>query len=204
MRVVRGDTTTFQALTWGVPSQETFNYLSQLGESFDRNISDTAKFRIGEVQQFYKTIGLDEALAALRAAQDGLDNISLPNRILTCNNLSELQHAPDAMIPWIMANPVVYEKYQHNEIEGYGDRFDDYFSDVLGDTRPLYQAAVHGLRREVGDGDWKMELFADVSCDESLQIDMRDQLAIMATWNEVEYQLSLNDRDPTSQFNGKL
>ena len=49
-----------------------------------------------------------------------------------------------------------------------------------------------------------MELFAGVSCDESLQIDMRDQLAIMATWNEVEYQLSLNDRDPTSQFNGKL
>mgnify|MGYP006867486341 FL=1 len=64
MRVVRGDTTTFQALTWCVPSQETFNYLSQLGESFDRNISDTAKFRIGEVQQFYKTIGLDEALPA--------------------------------------------------------------------------------------------------------------------------------------------
>lgn len=205
MRVVKGNDVTFQALTWGMPSTETFNYLNQMSESFDRNISDTARFRLNEVSSYYKTTSLDEALAALRGAQSSLDSLTLPNRIMFCFTLEELQHAPDAMLPWIMANPVVRHKYEHNEIEGYGDRFVDYFDELLGDSYPLEKAAVNGLRRQVGDTDeWIMHHYPEVNTDEALQLDMGDQLRIMGTWNELEYQLSLNDRDPTSPFNGKL
>lgn len=203
MRVVRGDSTTFHAKTFGVPARETFDYLNQMGMDFNSSISDEARLRFTEVKSFYKTVSFDDALSALRNAVSGTDALSLPNRVMPLVSLAELQHAPDVMLPWIMAHPQLRELYAHNSCEGYGDRFIDYFSEVLGDTRPLYKAAVNGLRREV-NGEYQMEIFAEVRSEQSLQIDMNDQLSVMATWDEIDYQLSLNDRDPTSPFDGKL
>lgn len=203
MRVRTGDATTFRAMTFGVASRETFDYLDQMGLDFNSSISGEAKLRFDEVKDVYKAVTFDDALDALRNAIEGADLLALPNRIMPLVSLAELQHAPDVMIPWIMAHPTLREKYNSNACEGYGDRFLDFFGDALGDSYPLYKAAVNGLRREVGD-EWKMELFAEVRAEKDLQIDMRDQLAIMDTWSEIDYQLSLNDRDPTSPFNCKL
>jgi len=203
MRVVPGNDASFNMLTFGVPARETFDFLAQMGSNFNSAISDEAKFRFGEVKDFYKTLSYDDAINVLRSASEGVKSLELPNRIMPLLNLSDLQHAPDAMLPWIMAHPVLRETYSNNACEGYGDRLIDYYSDVLGESYPLYKAAVNGLRREVDD-EYRMEVFAEVGSEESLQIDMNDQLAIMSTWNEIDHQLSLNDRDPTSKFNGKL
>lgn len=194
----------FQALTFGVPARETFDYFDQMNTSFNLNLTDSARNHFAEVEQFYKTITIDDALGALRNLENGLDSLDLPNRIIGLMNLESLQHAPDVMLPWLMANPLAREMYNNNQIEGYGDRLVDYYDDVLGDTTVLHQAAVHGIRREFGEDDFRMEIFAEISSDPSMQIDMSEQLAILESWDELEHHLNVGDRDPTSPFNGKL
>lgn len=193
----------FQAMTFGLPSKETFNYFDQMAVSFNSNLSDTARNHFAEVEQFYKVITIDDAMNALQNLKNGYESLALPNRIITLKNLEELQHAPDAMLPWLMANPTARNLFNNNQIEGYGDRLNDIHGDLLGDTTVLYQAAVHGIRREV-NGEYCMELFAEISSDESMQIDMGEQLSVLDSWNTLEYHLEQGDRDPTSPFNGKM
>lgn len=195
---------TFQALTFGVPARETFDYFDQMNVSFNQNLSMEARNHFAEVEQFYKVITIDDAMGALENLRSGLDNLALPNRIIPLRTLDELQHAPDAMLPWLMANPMARNLFENNQIEGYGDRFLDLYDDVLGDTTPLYQAAVHGVRREFGEDDFRMEIFAEISSEPSLQIDMSEQLSILNSWDSLEYHLKAGDRDPTSPFNGKM
>ena len=196
--------TLFQAMTFGTPARETYNYFDQMNISWDRSLTDTARSHFAEVEQYYQVISADDAIAALRNLESGLDHLSLPNRIIPLRNLDELQHAPDAMLPWLMANPLAREMFTENRIEGYGDRLLDLYGDLLGDTTPLYQAAVNGVRRECGVDDWRMEIFPEVKCDNNMQLDMSDQLAIINAWDSLEHHLKEEDRDPTSPFNGKL
>jgi hypothetical protein len=193
----------FQAMTFGVPSRETFDYFDQMSVSFNNNLSVTARNHFAEVEQLYKVITIDDAMNALRNLQNGYEALSLPNRIIPLKNLEELQHAPDVMLPWLMANPTARTLFDNNQIEGYGDRFLDIHGDLLGDTTVLYQAAVHGIRREV-EGEYCMELFAEISSDPTMQIDMGEQLSVLDSWNELEHHLKQGDRDPTSPFNGKM
>lgn len=204
MQVVTGNSTTFAAMTFGMPSVETFNYIEQLGAQFDARVSDNALSRINEVKDYYKVITLNDVMESLRAANNGLESLALPNRVMHLVTLSELQNAPDVMLPWIMANPVVRDHYNRNAIEGYGDRFNDVFGDCLGDANPLYQAAVNGIFREDENGDYNCEIFMDVVNDETLSIDMSDQMSVIDTWSDLEVFIHRGDRDPTSPFNGKL
>lgn len=194
----------FQAMTFGVPARETFDYFDQMGASFNQNLSDTARNHFAEVEQFYKVITIDDAMNALQNLNSGLNNLALPNRIMPLRNLDELQHAPDAMLPWLMANPMARNLFDNNQIEGYGDRFIDLHGDLLGDTTVLYQAAVHGIRREMSDGEYQMEIFPEISSDKTMQIDMGEQLAVLNSWNTLEHHLEQQDRDPTSPFGGKM
>jgi hypothetical protein len=116
----------FQAMTFGVPSRETFDYFDQMSVSFNNNLSVTARNHFAEVEQLYKVITIDDAMNALRNLQNGYEALSLPNRIIPLKNLEELQHAPDVMLPWLMANPTARTLFDNNQIEGYGDRFLDY------------------------------------------------------------------------------
>ncbi len=204
MQVVYGNEATFQMMTFGVPSASTFDYFQEKSRSFDLNVSNTALLKVNEVQDFYKGISLDAALDALRAAKSSLGSLEIPDMILALTSLEELQAPPDAMVPWIMANPTVREMYLNNECEGYGERYVDYYADALGTNHALYRAAVHGLWRENKDGEYQCEIFGDVLADESLQIDMREQLEIMQTWDELEYFLAQRGADPTSPFGNKL
>ena len=103
-----------------------------------------------------------------------------------------------------MANPAIREKYQNNELEGYGERFVDLYDDLLGDTTMLYQVAVNGIRREVGEDDWQMEIFPEVKTDLHMQIDMDEQISVIDTWYSSDLLVATGDRDPTSPFNNSL
>ena len=138
MQVVYGNEATFQMMTFGVPSASTFDYFQEKSRSFDLNVSNTALLKVNEVQDFYKGISLDAALDALRAAKSSLGSLEIPDMILALTSLEELQAPPDAMVPWIMANPTVREMYLNNECEGYGERYLDYYADALG-TNPAGQ-----------------------------------------------------------------
>ena len=196
--------TVFQGLTTGMPARETMNYFSQMGSLFDSNLTSVARDHFQEINQFYKAITIDEANAALRNLQVGLDSLALPNHIIHLRNLEELQHAPDVMIPWIMANPVVRDLFENNQIEGYGDRFNDIHGDLLGDTTPLHQAAINGIRMYDGTENSTMTIFAECSKGSELSIEMPDQISVIDSWADINHYLANGDRDPTSQYNGKL
>ena len=194
----------FQAKTFGIPSQETFQYLNQISNQFQSSILPEARMHFQEVEKFHRVITFDDAIQALKGLERSMDSFSLGNRIRPLSTLEEIQNAPDIMIPWIMANPTIREKYQNNELEGYGERFVDLYDDLLGDTTMLYQVAVNGIRREVGEDDWQMEIFPEVKTDLHMQIDMDEQISVIDTWYSSDLLVATGDRDPTSPFNNSL
>lgn len=203
MRVIYGDHNTFRALTHGVPSQSTLDYFAQEAAIFDSRVDSIVLEHVAETEDFFATMQIEEAIASLRAAGNAVASDFLPNQIFELMSIDEIQNAPDIMVPWIMANPVLDEMRRDNRIEGYGDRFTEFCSEFLGDSHPLYQHVVDGLWIEQADGTHECTMYAAARADEELQLDMKQQLAILNTWGRA-VELLEGERDPTSPFNAML
>lgn len=203
VQVVNGDDATFVAMAYGRPSERTFQFLDNMRDKFNNNLTEHASNFYQSCQSLYRRIDNSEAMRLLKAAYGVMETFRLPDIIQTLSTIAEMQNAPNAMIPWVMANPVIREMYQNRQCAGYGDLYENMFGASIGMTHQDYRVATHGLWREV-QGEMVCDIYADVSANPTLQLDIDEQLHITSTWIEMEDYLEKNRRDPTSRYNASL
>lgn len=203
MQIIEGDDVTFRAMTFGLPNQETFDYFRELGREFGNRVSETVKAKVDEIAGLYKVITLNDALNSMKAVVNNFDNFKLPEVFMELSTLSELQNAPQVMIPFIMANPTVHEMYHRNMVEGYSGLLKG-LGENPEDENPLYQSVTNGITLEDENGEFWTKFYSDVRCGDLPQLSFDEKLAIMKTWESLDYFISLKDCDPTSRYNSKL
>lgn len=203
MQIIEGGDILFKSMTFGLPSMETFNYFQELGRDFSSRITSVAKSKLDEVSHLYKAITLNDMANSLKGLINNLENFKLPNVIMQLDSLAELQNAPDVMIPYIMANPTIHKLYERNMVDGYSSIFVGMGENSDG-SNPLYQSVMNGIRTQDEDGEYWTHYYSDVRVGDLPNLELEQQVNILATWDALDYFISLGDCDPTSRYNSKL
>ena len=109
-----------------------------------------------------------------------------------------IQNAPSAMVPYLMANPVVQEAYRNDQIAGYDKRYIAPSHGQIGENDKLYRQVVDGF---VMDGAYTNYYETLEPTDTVLNI--LQQNAILSAWDNMEEMLD-DYIDPTSKWNESL
>lgn len=120
-------------------------------------------------------------------------------------DIEAIQHLPDIMIDYVMANPVISDYYDRQQIAGFDERYKDPYPKLRGEDNPIYRAVMNGVFVETGNDD-EMVCKEWIGCDEQdrYTLDLFDQVSIMETWNSTIAWIKHGGEDPTSANNAAL
>ena len=135
-----------------------------------------------------------------------MENTWCDDVIRELSTISQLQHAPSTMLRWVMANPMVREMHQRQEISGYEGRWYEPTPDESGREHFEWRCVNDGVLEErIVDGE---ETFGythyldDRTTEDSLSLPSKD--CITATWESIEHYLRFGNSDVTSEWNASL
>ena len=126
--------------------------------------------------------------------------------IIPLLSLSDLQFPPQNMIRWIMANPVVREKYHRQEVAGYDDKYVDLDPKEKGHWHKDYQMVMDGMETIDEDGETWYTSYERTEDENDVldELSLSERLDIVTSWDSTNYYLSKMEDDPTSQYAGML
>lgn len=128
--------------------------------------------------------------------------------IIPLNTLADLQFPPQNMIRWLMANPVVREKYHQKLVAGYDDKYIDLEPGLVGEAQHDYRMVMNGMEYEDEEGEICYttydETFDDCPEESVDRLSLSERLDIVDAWELTNKYLDLMQDDPTSQYSGML
>lgn len=128
--------------------------------------------------------------------------------IIPLNTLADLQFPPQNMIRWLMANPVVRQKYHQKLVAGYDDKYTDLEPGLVGEDQHDYRMVMNGMEYEDEEGEICYttydETFDDCPEESVDKLSLSERLDIVDAWDLTNKYLELMQDDPTSQYSGML
>lgn len=203
--IVDGGHHVFRALAYTTPVDETMNRIRNSGNRHDSSLTSRALERFGAIRE--KHIGFDfrSAQNKAKAAMRKLNSYWTSDCIRKLDKIGELQHPPEKMIRYLMAEPETRERFYNNRCEGYGDRYNDPYPNRVGNDDPVYRQVMEGIWVEDDEGQFTTtEWWATEESDEEQHIEFSEQLDILHSWDALKKFLTVGKDDPTSPWNGQL
>jgi hypothetical protein len=153
------------------------------------------------VQQTYQSMVESAASRTMDALWHKLNNTWKRDCVRYIGDVGDIQQAPNAMIPWIMANPRINTLYHEERIVGYGDRYVDPYPDLTGTERPDYQSVATGVIFQEED---RCQATTYLNYEMNSDLSVLDRLSIVNTWRQIEKELDEELTDPTDEWNGTI
>lgn len=144
---------------------------------------------------------------ALRFARNVISNMSGGeiDRIYEIRDLSGLQNANLQMQRWIMANPVVRQRYMRQECDGYSDTYFDAHPGKIGKDHYDYRMATTGmLQFDEKTGAACFTEYAQDLADGDRRLLFEEKCDIANTWDVTNVIFAIGEDDATSKDGGKL
>lgn len=205
MRIHDGDTDTFRALAYDVPAANVVSHLSNMTQDYDRRLTGRAREYFDSIQESVPVSNFRELKSRVISGFRRLGNMFTPDIIRTLNSISELQHPPEIMINYIMAEPTVRKRYYEQRCDGYGDRYVDKFPNRIGNDDPFYRNVMDGVLQEDENGKcFYMDYDTDFEDESITRLDTEERECIIETWDLLVKRLYSGGEDPTSQYNNLL
>ncbi|QXO11107.1 hypothetical protein pEaSNUABM54_00281 [Erwinia phage pEa_SNUABM_54] len=202
---VEGGGAAFDYMVYGERDRGVMGYLQNLNSQVMTHLGTEARAIAENLQNSVEKMYNSESMRLARAAVRMVANAYGMNVIYPMTNIGELQHAPDVMIPLIMAQPGIRESFHKQQCEGYGDRYYDFQPGVVGEDHHDYQRVTDGIFLESEDDPEACVATSYLHLDEEDQLDHDQQDGIIyITWEQVKIAQAKGVEDPTSQFNGTL
>lgn len=198
----------FEAHAFGVPEQSTVAYLQNQFAGITQTLGDYGNAFISRVKGFFEQRNSSEALRKARAALSMADGMHR-NDVYYIDNLPGLQQAPLEMQRWIMANPVIRERYNKQLCDGYSDSYIDMEPGTVGESQYDYRRVMHGVLQdlpadETGETGWKVTFYLDEERDGDRELTMDERDDILKTWNVAAALMIDGEEDPTSPYGSSL
>lgn len=203
---IRGDTNVFQSMLSGQPDMVTNQYLQQQYQQSLTNYSPIAQqFFQQTVGTPYQGMDFEEVNRLAKAMTHHQDVGWINDCVQSLTTIADFQHAPPAMIRWVMAEPTVRERYHQQSIAGYDEYYVDPHPTQVGESHIDYQLAMQGIFHNDGTGNYQAhEWFTDDYQHQTESLDIVDQAIIQRAWASLREHLSSGFEDPTSRFNAAL
>lgn len=206
MRVIEGGNVVFDALAYGVDQRpETTNYFRQEIENIGTTLTDVGRNFFSNARTLYDNINNSEVMRMARSAIQTAATLFTPNVIMPLISLEQFQTAGLVMQRFIMANPVVREKYHAQQCQGYSETYIDMYPKDIGESHYDYRRVMTGVIQEDSDNEsWSVKFYPDdlVEGDKELMHD--EKVDIIKTWDYVNLFIESGDKDPTCPYGSKL
>lgn len=182
-----------EAMIYDIPSYNPEEVKQSMMERFGGSTFIHFSAAFDRAKEFMDTDFLLNVKSGLRNLAVVLnDNVMRPLR-----SLYELSTAPPIMRRWVLANPLLSRAFVKQQLSGYDDLFtrEQIHEDGHGVDNPYYRAVTNGLYVDDCEGEG-ITTYESSSDDDSLGLDVDDQVAIMNSWLTAE-DLWKAGKDPT-------
>jgi len=169
------------------------NTLSQMGQHFADLARQTYEY-------FTESFAARKAKAASRAMKEQWEL----DTIRPLLDIGQLQHAPDTMLRYLMAEPNIRELYHQNQADGYRDRYTDQQPGVIGVDHYDYRRVTNGMVFEDDDGGWYFDEYAEDLEEGDRELYFVEQFEILRSWQAMAEAVFAKGDDPTSKWNNSL
>ena len=208
VQIVSGGAVGFDAGLYIPPTPATVGYL--------QNSMNTYFQRLGEpARQFYDSIAdkvasydYEKLGYMVQAVGRSVGSMWLDNIIQPLHDIGHIQHAPQVMVRWLMAEPTIRTMYHNGEAEGYGERYYDASPNQIGVDHHDWQVVNDGVFFTDEDGDdYTVDYYYDSNPqydEEYDSLNVNDVANIMCSWTHMAAYATAKRDDPTSKWNGQL
>lgn len=205
----------FSALAFGMPHPGTVDFLrnehNNLMQRASNFVGDLGMRFIESAKNYYHNYVSDGALLRMRNIIHHLDTSNIEHRIVELKTLEEFQQAPLIMQNYVMADPVIRERFQKQLIDGYSDTYVDMEAGLIGLNHTDYRRVIDGTCELKYDEDGEIDTaeftycYLDAELPEGVErLEITEQTDIMSSWERARIILIEGLSDPTSPLGNPL
>ena len=200
--MVTMDDTTSTALIYGLPNQNTMqflhNNLQSIPEAQTAAANDFYSRAMGMYDQFHSNAVLEKASRALSTIVDPWNQ----QHISHLHTLDQLQAAPYVMQRYLMADPMIRKMYNSNQLDGYSDTYVDPYDRCAPKEHYDYKIVTDGMMVEEGD-DLVVYNYIDDLFEGDRELYFFEKTAVMNSWKSMHAAIANGD-DPTDVYGGYI
>lgn len=200
--VVGGGEAAFDSMVYGQQSPKLMEALAAQYQNLPPIVCEMQRAFIDRSRQIFETVQNSSAVRMAKAAYRGMSSLWGEDCIRRLDTIGELQHAPDAMVRWLMAESTISKMYHDQTCEGYGERFVNRYPGLFGEDNPDWRNVMSGVVVETDKGWYAKQYWDDVPEEDAL--DPHDRITIVETWELQKYHALRKRDDPTSPLNASL
>jgi hypothetical protein len=182
--------------------QQSSGWLQEQSQFMSTGLSHTAQQFFEQARNMYQVISQTDALQVIRNVKAKVGSL-WGNDVFAATTLPQIQTANPVMQRWIMALPELRTMYLNQEVEGYGDSYQNFHGHAVGadhyDWRQVMTDVV-----VVKPNEWGYTNYCEPTSPGEKPLTLHEKVDILATWNAVKHYLDEADEDPTSTCGAKL
>lgn len=204
MELSYGSDAEWDALVYGQSHPNTVNFLQNQFNNFGSMLNDAGRAFMERGRSAFEHFNGANAIRFAREAVKTVQGIFEVQRIRELSTLSDMTGCNDIMQRWVMANPVVRQKYFDQKLDGYSDTFTNIHGMDIGAQHYDYRRAMDGIAVFDSEGDWKITEYVENLVEGDRDLIFEEQIDIHRTWSAMEVIMAIGKDDPTSSTGGKL
>lgn len=208
VNIVSSGAVGFDAGVYVPPAPETVGFIQQNMNRFREQLMAPAQNLYATYTDKVSSFDYQQLGYMLQAVGRTVDSMWMDNVIQPLHQIGHLQHAPQVMVRWLMAEPTYRQLYHNGEAEGYGERYYDRSPNDIGQTHHDWQVVMDGVVETDEDGiDYSTDYFYDSNPQydpEYDELNVNDTANIIRSWQAMAAFASAKKDDPGSAWNGQL
>lgn len=200
----------FSDAMFAAPHPSTLQFLQQQIQAPTMVLEQFRDTFMNAAQSAYDAFHGSTAMRLARAALRGVENYWQANVILPLTTIGQLQHATPVMQRWVMAEPLVRERYFQQRVDGYQESYINVHGNAIGEDHYDYRRVMNGVvvfneaPAEIEDHSWHATTWYEDLLPEDRELSIEEQDDILTTWQAVRDQILRGKEDPTSRWNSDL
>ena len=204
MQLVHGSASSWNALCYPESHPNTTRFLANQLESVSDMLTGAGRSFMERSRAAFEHYNGAAAMRFAREAVRAVQGVFETPGIRQLSTLDEMTRANDIMQRWMMANPVVRERYHAQRMDGYSDTYSDVHGAVSGEEHYDYRRVMDGIVQWDTNGDWSVTQYVEPLLEGDRDLLFEEQLDIMNGWSAMDLLLSIGKDDPTSNSGGSL
>lgn len=202
--LVAGGADAYLAATYGLPHPATLDFIQRQVHNATDTLTAAGRQFMQGAHELYEKYSSSHAMRIMRAAARAATHFWESNTIRYLADIGAMQHAPQVMHRWIMAEPEVRKLYHENRCDGYSHSYVDAAPNDIGDSHYDYRRVMQGVVVETEDGGWKARTWHEELEDDDYEFSMEEKADILDSWWAIRQIIRAGGEDPTSAFNADL
>ncbi len=198
-----GNVASFDMLAFPTQNPANNYYIQNQLNNISTTLTDIGRQFIEKSREIYDRVNDSDTLRIARAAIRAAQNLFHPNEIIRLQGFDELRFAQPVMQRYIMAEPVIRQKYLKQQIDGFSDTYVNVDGKDVYEEQYDYRRVMSGVIQDTvdteGNAGWVCKHYLDENRGDDIDLTPVQKSNILATWEIARMFIDAGE-DPTDPF----